>query len=96
MAVDDTATVPEDESVIVDVLANDDDGVDPDTLEVVIGPASGSASVTDGAEIAYTPDDDFLGVDILTYVVADEAGNTGTATLEITVEEVNDLPGNTD
>ncbi len=91
MAVDDIVIILEDESATVDVLANDDDDLDPDTLEIVIDPQAGSASVTTDAEIVYTPDADFVGVDILTYEVADRSGNTARATLEITVEAVNEL-----
>lgn len=92
VAVDDIVIILEDELATVDVLANDDDDLDPDTLEIVIDPQAGSASVTTDAEIVYTPDADFVGVDILTYEVADRSGNTARATLEITVEAVNELP----
>ena len=94
-AVDDSDTVDEDSSVTVDVLGNDtdvDDGLDPASVTVTSGPANGSTSVNPDGSIDYTPDADFSGTDSFTYEVCDLAGLCDTATVTITVNEVNDGP----
>ena len=91
-AMDDTATVDEDTSISIDVLANDSDP-DGDTLTIsnVSDPANGTATIV-GGEIVYTPDPDFNGTDTITYTVSDGNGNTDTATVTVTVNPVNDAP----
>jgi PKD repeat protein len=92
-AVDDAASVAEDGSVDVDVLANDADP-DGDTLAVVgvSDPANGTATVNTDGTIRYVPDADFHGTDSFTYTVSDGHGGTDTATVSVTVTPVNDLP----
>ena len=94
-AVDDSDTVDEDSSVTVDVLGNDsdvDDGLDPASVFVTSGPANGSTSVNPDGSIDYTPDPDFFGADSFTYLVCDLAGACDTATVDITVNDVNEPP----
>ncbi len=94
-AVDDGDTVDEDSSVTVDVLGNDtdvDDGLDPASVTVTSGPSNGSTSVNPDGSIDYTPDPDFSGTDSFTYRVCDLAGLCDTATVDVTVNEVNDGP----
>jgi hypothetical protein len=87
----DTASVNEDESVSIDVLANDTD-VDGDLLRVT------SASVTTGSvqvvgnQVNYTPDADFNGSATITYTIEDGAGGSASSTIEVTVANVNDAP----
>lgn len=90
-AVDDTATVDEDASVTVDVLANDSDD-DDDTLTVtaVSGAAFGVAQIVDN-EIVYTPDANAFGTETLSYTISDGTDET-TATATITVTAINDAP----
>jgi len=92
VAADDTASVAEDGSVVVDVLANDTD-VDGDELAVsTVGAASnGSAGAVEGV-VEYTPAPDWCGVDTFTYTVADPAGEESSATVTVEVECVNDPP----
>ena len=92
---DDSDSVDEDSSVTVDVLGNDsdvDDGLDPASVTVTSGPSNGSTSVNPDGSIDYTPDADFFGTDSFTYAVCDFAGACETATVDITVNAVNDAP----
>lgn len=91
---DDAATVAEDGSVEVDVVANDADP-DSDSLAVtaVSAPLHGAASVApDGRTVVYVPEPDYSGPDVLEYAVADGAGGADTAELLVTVAAVNDPP----
>ena len=92
IAADDFAQTSEDTPVTIDVLANDDvfandtDVGNPPTLDLVAGPANGSAVVEVG-EIRYTPNPDFFGSDELRYRIGDAE-----AIVSIDVIPVNDPP----
>ena len=87
---DEAATV-EDESVVIDVLAND---TDPNgyglRVESVSKPAHGMARAAAGG-VAYTPQADYHGTDRFTYVAAGPGG-TAEAAVEVTIAPVNDAP----
>lgn len=70
----------------------DPDG-DPLTLGIAEGgaPQHGTASVS-GAAILYTPASNYNGPDSITYQLTDPEGAAAQATIEITVQSVNDLP----
>ncbi|MDE0802471.1 MAG: Ig-like domain-containing protein [Acidimicrobiales bacterium] len=91
-AVDDTAETTSGTAVTVDAAANDTD-VEDDTLTVtgVSDGVNGTATVTDG-DVVYTPDDDFVGTEVLTYTVSDGNGgeDEGEITIEVSAEEVDD------
>ncbi|MDG0980209.1 MAG: Ig-like domain-containing protein, partial [Halieaceae bacterium] len=89
---DPDANTLEDEPVtILGVLSNDTDA-DSDTLNLVSGAAvSGSVSVS-GANLIYTPNQDFNGTDTVTYTVSDGNGGTDTAQVKVVVAPVNDPP----
>jgi len=90
-AADDTATTDEDQTVTINVLANDSDP-DGDTLSIssVSAPANGSATIN-GDTIDYTPNPDYYGTDSFTYTITDGT-DTATATVTVTVNGVNDAP----
>ncbi|WP_238383204.1 tandem-95 repeat protein [Rubripirellula obstinata] len=95
VAVNDSATTAEDTPVTIDVSANDTD-VDDASLTVSLetgdtAPAGGSVAVV-GNSVVYTPTADFFGSDTFTYTVTDAGGETGTATVNVTVTPVNDAP----
>ena len=94
-AVDDAPTVAEDSGAnTINVRANDID-VDLDTLTVtaVTQGANGSVAITNGgADVSYTPNANFFGSDSFTYTVSDGNGGSDTATVNITVTNVNDAP----
>lgn len=86
-----------DEDVAVDIdpntlLANDTD-VESDTLTItaVGNPVHGSAALNPNGTITYTPAPDFFGTDEFTYTVTD-GELTDTATVTVTVAEVDDAP----
>jgi outer membrane protein OmpA-like peptidoglycan-associated protein len=85
VAVDDAATVRNDATVTVAVLANDSDP-DGDTLTIaaVGSPANGTATIA-GTAITYAPRAGFTGTDTFTYTVRDPSGLTATARVTIVV-----------
>lgn len=95
-AVADTASVLEDVSTVIDVLANDTvapEGMEPLTVVAVTQGAHGTVSIAlDGQTVQYTPAANFVGQDTFTYTVADDDGNPATGTVTVTVTAVNDPP----
>ncbi|MDV7269904.1 cadherin-like domain-containing protein [Thioclava sp. A2] len=91
-AVDDMASTDEDTAVIIDVLANDTHP-EGDTLTVT-GASSPDGSVTINADgtLTFTPAPDFNGTTTISYTVTDGNGDTDTATVNVTVNPVNDAP----
>ena len=93
VATDDTADTDEDTALnYIAVLTNDTD-VNGDSLSVssVTQPSNGSASLVNG-EVNYTPAANYNGPDSFTYTVSDGKGGTDTATVNLTVNAVNDAP----
>ena len=88
VATDDDAQTDEGVAVTVDVLANDSD---PDghalAVDTVSDPANGTAT-TNGADVTYTPDPGFVGVDTFTYTVTDGRGGSDEAAIIVTVHAV--------
>ena len=94
IANDDTASLDEDGTVEIPVLANDSDPVGLG-LQVVIAsaPAHGTVFVTSDQTVVYTPAPaNYNGSDSFTYSVSDGNNGTATATVTITVTPVNDPP----
>lgn len=94
LPVDDDVVTSEDQSVVVDPLANDSDP-DGEALAIVtVGTASSGTATFDELTgvLTYTPAADFFGSDSFTYTVADPDGAEVTATVVVTVEPVNDPP----
>ncbi|MGI2111828.1 Ig-like domain-containing protein, partial [Shewanella frigidimarina] len=85
LAVADAVTVPVNQGIEIDVLANDSD-TDGDTLTVkqVIS-QFGTAEVLDNQQISYLPAEDFIGTDVLVYSISDGKGGTGSSKLSVTV-----------
>jgi parallel beta-helix repeat protein/predicted outer membrane repeat protein len=99
-AVLDTATVDEDSSVVVNVLANDTDidgSPDPASVVVINAPAHGTAVVNPATgAITYTPSADYYGPDSFEYRTGDDGSplpaRFDTAPVIVTVNPVNDAP----
>ncbi|MGP1721584.1 Ig-like domain-containing protein [Shewanella frigidimarina] len=85
LAVADAVTVPVNQGIEIDVLANDSD-TDGETLTVkqVIS-QFGTAEVLDNQQISYLPAEDFIGTDVLVYSISDGKGGTGSSKLTVTV-----------
>ncbi|MGE0273181.1 MAG: choice-of-anchor C family protein [Alphaproteobacteria bacterium] len=101
VAVADTAAGTENESLLIDVLANDTD-VDEGhsfTLVSVDGVTGGGAAAIQDNQLAFNPGSTFDHLAVgdtasvtVAYTVADEHGATSTATVAITVTGTNDGP----
>ncbi|MCP5033421.1 MAG: tandem-95 repeat protein [Actinomycetia bacterium] len=89
---DDWATAEPDQSVSLDVLANDID-VDGDQLEIVeVGdPGHGLVTVAEG-RVVYLPEQGHSGADTIDYTIADPSGARSTATAHIEVGPQPELP----
>ncbi len=97
-AFDNTVSTNEDTAVITDVLANDTFGPNASVTGVTQG-SHGTVTINPDGTVTYTPgpsfDDLAVGesrTDSYTYTVTTAAGNTETATVNITVNGVNDAP----
>ncbi len=98
VADDDNFGVTEDSSDnTLDVLDGDSDANDDIlTISAVGTPDSGGTAVNGGTIITYTPLADFDGDEVFTYTVGDGNGGYDTATVTVTVSNVNDAPVATD
>lgn len=82
----------EDTPIALDVLANDID-VDGDTI--LIAEAStdnGGIANISGTRLQLNPPQDFVGVINVGYTIKDPSGETGSSTVTVTVNNVNDAP----
>ncbi|MEZ6061200.1 MAG: Ig-like domain-containing protein [Planctomycetaceae bacterium] len=93
VAGDDESETDEDTSVVIDLLANDND-VDGDELTVGItgGPVNGTLTENEDGTFTYTPAENYFGTDTITYTVTDGELLSNEATVTITVNPVNDAP----
>jgi hypothetical protein len=97
VATNDTASGPEDTTIVVNVVANDSDH-EGDGLSVtsVTQPTHGTVTVlttgTAAGSISYAPAANFSGTDSFAYTVADGNGGTATGIVTLTVGGVNDVP----
>ncbi|NAX48783.1 tandem-95 repeat protein [Photobacterium halotolerans] len=96
VTVADTLSVNEDESGVIEVLANDSDldgTLAPASVQVITQPQKGQTSVAADGKVTYTPAANFFGNDSFTYVVQDDLGATSQpATVTVIVASVNDAP----
>lgn len=103
VANDDSYEVNEDATLTVpdgptDVLGNDTDpDGDPLTAKRVIvlpdgGPTNGTLTFNENGSFTYTPDANFFGTDSFAYEANDGQTDSNTATVNITVNPVNDAP----
>ncbi len=89
---DDTATVGEDDSVTIDVLANDTDPEGDVLLLTQAVDANGGVVTIGAGQLVFTPAADFNGATRITYAVRDAAGNTAQAQVDVTVVAAPDAP----
>lgn len=89
---DDSASVDEDDSVVIDVLGNDT-YPEGDALTVIEATSpDGGVTINADGTLTFAPDENFNGDTTISYTIRDEAGNTDTATVSVHVAPVNDAP----
>ncbi len=86
-----TVTTPEDTPVSLGVGAADPDG-DGLALAITSPPAHGTAVITGGLQVTYTPDPDYAGPDEFSWTVNDGRGHNPGQKVSIIVTGVNDAP----
>jgi gliding motility-associated-like protein len=94
-AVNDSVVLLEDEKFHVKPLENDsdaDDDIDPQSFRVTDKPNHGTIEMSGESEFYYYPEKDFSGVDILSYKISDEQGNSDIAQVHLTIVNVEDPP----
>jgi large repetitive protein len=95
----DEAITGEDTAVVIGVTVNDTTAPDPDEVLQISGWDATSAhdgTVVCALSCTYTPPADYAGPDTFSYTLSDGNGGAATATVSITVTEVNDVPSATD
>lgn len=94
VATNDFAVMSEDQSLTIDVLANDQDP-DGDAIHVVgvSTPTSGQLSIAANDDgITFTPAPNAVDAQSFTYTIADTAGHTAQATVSVSINPINDAP----
>ncbi len=86
----DTATISQDQSVAIDLLANDTDlegDLSPASVRMTTAPLHGQVTINTGTGVAiYTPEPGFNGSDSFAYVVEDQyRGQSAAATVAVNV-----------
>lgn len=74
------------------VNPNDPDVGDTHSFSIVQVPTNGSASVSDAGEVTYTPNNGFVGTDLVRVKVTDQGGLSGEVVIDVTVQSLQ--PGN--
>jgi hypothetical protein len=93
IAVDDSTTTPNNRSVVIDVLLNDEAGdnpLDPSSVIIENAVSHGTTEINPvtGA-IKYTPNSTFIGVDTFTYKVCDNSSNALCDSANVTINVTN-------
>jgi Bacterial Ig domain/FG-GAP-like repeat/FG-GAP repeat len=89
VATNDTATLQANQSVTINILANDTSSggtLNPASINIVVSPTHGTAIVVNG-EVQYTPTMGYSGLDTFQYSVQDNLGttsNVATVSIEVT------------
>ena len=93
VAADDAATVAEDGTVTIVILANDSDpDGGPLVIESLTQPSHGTLDGNADGSLIYHPAANFYGTDSFTYTLADDKGKRRTGDRDDHVNPVNDLP----
>jgi VCBS repeat-containing protein len=93
IAVDDSFALNEDTTLAASVLANDSDvNGDALTASLVSGPAYGTVTLNANGSFIYTPAANYNGADSFTYKLNDGQADSNVATVNLTVNPVNDVP----
>jgi len=87
IAENDIASTDNKTPIYIQVLANDTDQNGDDLKVISVTSNYGAVFATSWNMVHYTPAKDFVGEDVLTYVIEDEGGKTSTASVVVTVEK---------
>jgi hypothetical protein len=85
VANDDQAATRPSEKANIGVLDNDSGAYDRSSLQILLGPSSGTAVVGGGGRIRYTADASFVGTVTFTYQVCTSGGSCDTATVTVSI-----------
>ena len=90
----DTAATNEDTPVTINVTANDTDpdGDSRTVAEILTPPAHGTATIAGAGSITYSPAANYSGSDSFVYRIRDGFGGLSSASVTVTITEVNDNP----
>ena len=92
VAVNDSDSTHEDTPIELKVLENDTD-IDGDTLTITAAAANnGTVVINQGSTLTYTPNQDFIGDDVITYTISDGNGGSAGAQVAMVVATSNDEP----
>jgi len=97
IAIDDTTRVVEDTTLtlgVEDIVTPNDTDAEGDALTItgVSNPSNGTVILNKDGTVSFTPSDNFVGVATFDYTISDGHGGEDTATVLITVTDVNDAP----
>lgn len=92
-AIDDTVATAMNNAVNINSLANDNDYIASDNLNIITNPNNGTVSLNNNGTpsditddiFVYTPNNSFVGNDSFTYQICDIANNCSTATVTIAI-----------
>lgn len=90
-AMEDSIVSEEDASIEISLLASDPDN-DLLSYTIMSGPTHGELTFLNDSTLTYTPVGDYHGTDSFTYRVDDGTADSNTATVNITVNPLNDAP----
>jgi len=83
----DTAVTNENTSTVINAISNDTDA-DDDTITVESASAlNGSVLVQSDQSLLYTPNNDFYGIDTISYTIIDGQGGSANSTVAVSVNE---------
>lgn len=93
IANNDSYTLDEDSIYLSNITGNDTD-VENDELSVTItdDPDHGTATIMSNGMVQYVPDVNYFGADSYVYKVNDGAADSATATVDLTINSINDAP----
>ena len=91
-AIEDSISTPEDTSILIKIISNDDYWSGGEVIEIILAYASyGSLSLDEMNQVTYTPLTDYTGVDSFTYTLK-QGDQSATAEVKVTVTPVADAP----
>ena len=85
-----TVSTVEDETLSLQMQGSDVEN-DPLSFQIISNPALGTLSGT-APNLIFTPNKDFNGSDSFTFLINDGSGDSAAATVNVTIEPVNDAP----